>query len=113
MTSNAGQTTACWALIRCLHQMSPNGWPRQRPSFIRIWQRPSTPAGQRRATTSSAALVAAQDADGTQLSDDEAIGAISLLLQAGNITTTDLIGNGVLACCSTLNNSMRCWPICR
>jgi cytochrome P450 len=43
------------------------------------------------------ALVAAQDADGTQLSDDEAIGAISLLLQAGNITTTDLIGNGVLA----------------
>ncbi len=41
--------------------------------------------------------MAAQDADGTQLSDDEAVGAISLLLGAGNITTTDLIGNGVLA----------------
>ncbi len=43
------------------------------------------------------ALVAAQDADGTQLSDDEAVSAISLLLGAGNVTTTDLIGNGVLA----------------
>jgi cytochrome P450 len=43
------------------------------------------------------ALLAVQDADGTQLSDDEAIGAIGLLLQAGNVTTTDLIGNGVLA----------------
>lgn len=43
------------------------------------------------------ALVAAQDADGTQLSDAEAVSSISLLLLAGNITTTDLIGNGVLA----------------
>lgn len=42
-------------------------------------------------------LVAVQDADGTQLSDEEAISSISLLLLAGNITTTDLIGNGVLA----------------
>jgi cytochrome P450 len=43
------------------------------------------------------ALVAVQDADGTQLSDEEAVSSISLLLLAGNITTTDLIGNGVLA----------------
>ncbi len=43
------------------------------------------------------ALLIVQDADGSQLSDDEAIGAIGLLLQAGNVTTTDLIGNGVLA----------------
>ena len=42
-------------------------------------------------------LVAAQDTDGAQLSDDEALSSISLLLLAGNITTTDLIGNGVLA----------------
>jgi cytochrome P450 len=43
------------------------------------------------------ALVAVQDADGSRLSDAEAISAIALLLFAGNATTTDLIGNGVLA----------------
>ena len=42
-------------------------------------------------------LVAAQDADGTQLSDDEAVSVIALLLFGGNATTTDLIGNGILA----------------
>ena len=42
-------------------------------------------------------LIAVQDADGDQLSDDEAVSAIALLLLAGNITTTDLIGNGLLA----------------
>ena len=42
-------------------------------------------------------LIAVQDADGDQLSDDEAVSAIAILLLAGNITTTDLIGNGLLA----------------
>ena len=42
-------------------------------------------------------LVAVQDADGSQLSDSEAVSAIALLLFAGNATTTDLIGNGLLA----------------
>ena len=42
-------------------------------------------------------LVAVQDADGSQLSDAETISAIALLLFAGNVTTTDLIANGLLA----------------
>ena len=43
------------------------------------------------------ALVAAQDADGSRLSDAEAVSVIALLLFGGNTTTTDLIGNGILA----------------
>jgi cytochrome P450 len=43
------------------------------------------------------ALTAVQDADGSQLSDTEAVSAIALLLFGGNATTTDLIGNGLLA----------------
>jgi cytochrome P450 len=42
-------------------------------------------------------LVAAQDEDGSQLSDAEAISAVALLLFAGNATTTDLIANGLFA----------------
>jgi cytochrome P450 len=42
-------------------------------------------------------LVAAQDTDGSQLSDAEAVSVIALLLFGGNTTTTDLIGNGLLA----------------
>ncbi|MFN0095460.1 MAG: cytochrome P450 [Dehalococcoidia bacterium] len=41
-------------------------------------------------------MVAAEEA-GDFLSDDEIVTMISLLLLAGNLTTTDLIGNGVLA----------------
>ncbi len=41
-------------------------------------------------------LIAAEDA-GEQLTDDEIVTMCSLLLVAGNVTTTDLIGNGVLA----------------
>jgi cytochrome P450 len=43
------------------------------------------------------ALVAAQDTDGSRLSDSEAVSVIALLLFGGNTTTTDLIGNGMLA----------------
>lgn len=42
------------------------------------------------------ALVAAEE-DGERLSEREIIGTCNLLLAAGNMTTTDLIGNGVLA----------------
>lgn len=42
-------------------------------------------------------LVAAQDEDGSQLSDAEAISAVALLMFAGNATTTDLIANGLFA----------------
>jgi len=42
-------------------------------------------------------LVQAEDADGSQLSDAEAVRAIAELLFGGNATTTDLIGNGILA----------------
>jgi len=42
------------------------------------------------------ALVAVQDTDGSQLSDAEAVSCLALLLFAGNVTTTDLIGNGLL-----------------
>jgi hypothetical protein len=42
-------------------------------------------------------LVGVQDTDGSQLTDAEAISAIALLLFAGNVTTTDLIGNGLFA----------------
>ena len=41
-------------------------------------------------------LIAAEEA-GDQLSDDEIVTMCALLLGAGNVTTTDLIGNGVLA----------------
>lgn len=41
------------------------------------------------------ALIAVQDEDGERLSDDEMVRVLRLLLAAGNITTTDLIGNGV------------------
>lgn len=41
-------------------------------------------------------LIAAEEA-GDQLSDDEIVTMCGLLLAAGNVTTTDLIGNGVLA----------------
>ena len=41
-------------------------------------------------------LVAAEE-DGERLSESEIIGTCNLLLLAGNLTTTDLIGNGVLA----------------
>ena len=42
------------------------------------------------------ALLAAEVA-GEQLTNDEIVTMCSLLLAAGNVTTTDLIGNGVLA----------------
>ena len=41
-------------------------------------------------------LIEAEE-DGDQLNDDEIVRMIGLLLGAGNLTTTDLIGNGVLA----------------
>jgi cytochrome P450 len=41
-------------------------------------------------------LIAAEEA-GDQLTDDEIVTMCSLLLTAGNVTTTDLIGSGVLA----------------
>jgi cytochrome P450 len=41
-------------------------------------------------------LIAAEE-DGEQLSPDEIVETCGLLLVAGNVTTTDLIGNGVLA----------------
>jgi cytochrome P450 len=41
-------------------------------------------------------LVAAQDAEGSQLSDAEVISAVALLLFAGNVTTTD-VANGLFA----------------
>jgi hypothetical protein len=42
------------------------------------------------------ALIAVEE-DGKKLSDEELVTMCSLLLAAGNVTTTDLIGNGVLA----------------
>ncbi len=42
------------------------------------------------------ALTAVED-DGKKLNDDEIVTMCALLLAAGNVTTTDLIGNGVLA----------------
>lgn len=42
------------------------------------------------------ALIAAED-EGNKLTEDELLGTVSLLLVAGNVTTTDLIGNGVHA----------------
>ena len=41
------------------------------------------------------ALIAVEEA-GDQLTDDEIVTMCGLLLAAGNVTTTDLIGNGVL-----------------
>ncbi|MEA3055383.1 MAG: hypothetical protein QOD30_815 [Actinomycetota bacterium] len=43
------------------------------------------------------ALVDVQETDGARLSDAELVSVLGLLLAAGNITTTDLIGNGTLA----------------
>jgi cytochrome P450 len=42
-------------------------------------------------------LVEACDDDGSMLDDDELVDVVALLLGAGNVTTSDLIGNGVLA----------------
>ena len=42
-------------------------------------------------------LVQAEDADGSKLTDTEAVRAIAEVLFGGNATTTDLIGNGILA----------------
>jgi cytochrome P450 len=42
-------------------------------------------------------LVVAQDTEGSRLSNAEAVSVVSLLLFGGNTTTTDLIGNGLLA----------------
>lgn len=55
---------------------------------------------QRRAQPQSdltSALVTAQAADGDRLSETELVDVLGLLLAAGNITTTDLIGNGIAA----------------
>lgn len=55
---------------------------------------------ERRRTRSddlTSALVTAQEADGDRLTDREIVKLLILLLVAGNITTTDLLGNGVLA----------------
>jgi hypothetical protein len=41
-------------------------------------------------------MIAAEE-NGEQMSDDEIVTMVGLLLGAGNLTTTDLIGNGVLA----------------
>ncbi len=49
-----------------------------------------------RGTDLVSALVSAEEA-GDRLSEREIIGTCNLLLVAGNVTTTDLIGNGVLA----------------
>ena len=43
------------------------------------------------------ALVAAREAAGDQLSHDKLLVMLRLLLIAGNETTTNLIGNGLLA----------------
>jgi cytochrome P450 len=42
-------------------------------------------------------LAAVRDADGSKLSEAEAVSVIILLLFGGNTTTTHLIGNGILA----------------
>lgn len=42
------------------------------------------------------AMIDAEE-DGQQLSDEEIVTMVGLLLAAGNLTTTDLIGNGMLA----------------
>ena len=49
-----------------------------------------------RGTDLVSALVSAEE-QGDRLSEREIIGTCNLLLAAGNVTTTDLIGNGVLA----------------
>lgn len=51
---------------------------------------------ENRGTDLVSGLVAAHQ-DGEQLSEGEIVSTVNLLLAAGNITTTDLIGNGVLA----------------
>ncbi len=43
------------------------------------------------------AMIAAEDDDGERLTDDQLVTMCGLLLAAGNVTTTDLIGNGVHA----------------
>jgi cytochrome P450 len=56
--------------------------------------------GERRARPRDdliSALAAVRSDDGSGLSDQEAVSAIALLLLAGNVTTTDLLGNGLLA----------------
>jgi cytochrome P450 len=51
---------------------------------------------KRRGTDLISTLIEAEEG-GDQLSEAEIIGVCQLLLLAGNVTTTDLIGNGVLA----------------
>ena len=47
--------------------------------------------------TDLVSLLVAAHQDGEKLSEAEIVSTVNLLLAAGNITTTDLIGNGVLA----------------
>jgi len=56
-------------------------------------------AGRRAAPRADliSALIAAEDDGGDRLTDDEILTMCGLLLTAGNVTTTDLIGNGVYA----------------
>lgn len=43
------------------------------------------------------AMIAVRDDDGVPMTDEQLVTMCGLLLAAGNVTTTDLIGNGVLA----------------
>jgi cytochrome P450 len=69
------------------------------PSFLALVEYLGRIVAQRRAHPRDdliSALVAAQDA-GDALDDDEVLGTCALILGAGHETTTNLIGNGVLA----------------
>jgi cytochrome P450 len=69
------------------------------PSFLELVEYLGRIVAQRRAHPRDdliSALVAAQDA-GDALDDDEVLGTCALILGAGHETTTNLIGNGVLA----------------
>ena len=79
---------------------SPRGSVRSRgrrpKRSTRISCRSSRPGARRRGTTSSAPLVHAEEA-GDTLTEHEMLMMLRLLLVAGNETTTNLFGNGLLA----------------
>ena len=55
------------------------------------------------------ALVAVRDEDGERLSEEELVATVSLLYFAGFVTTTNLIGNGLLALLRNPDQMARLW----
>ena len=95
-TSNAGRTRRCFSSTRCVLS---NSRPCSGGETTKLSRYLSEAVAKRRRDRGEdliSSLIAAEE-DGEQLDEAEIVNVCRLILAAGNVTTTELIGNGVFA----------------